>query len=47
MIQNLFWATAYKIISIPSATGVLSAKGFVLYAAIGALLMSLSTLIEI
>lgn len=45
MIQNLFWATGYNIIAIPLAAGVLSAWGFVLSPAIGALLMSLSTVI--
>ena len=45
MIQNLFWATAYNIVAIPLAAGVLSAWGFVLSPAIGALLMSLSTVI--
>lgn len=45
MIQNLFWATGYNIIAIPLAAGVLYAWGFVLSPAIGALLMSLSTVI--
>ena len=45
MIQNLFWATGYNIIAIPLAAGVLSTWGFVLSPAIGALLMSLSTVI--
>ena len=45
MLQNLFWATGYNIIAIPLAAGVLSAWGFVLSPAIGALLMSLSTVI--
>ena len=45
MIQNLFWATGYNIIAIPLAAGVLSTWSFVLSLAIGALLMSLSTVI--
>lgn len=45
MIQNLFWATGYNIIAIPLAAGVLSAWGLVLSPAVGALLMSLSTVI--
>jgi len=45
MIQNLFWATAYKIVSIPSEVGVLPTRGFVLSPAICALLVSLSTVI--
>ena len=45
MIQNLFWATGYNVIAIPLAAGVLYAWGFLLTPAIGALLMSLSTVI--
>ncbi|WP_460911190.1 heavy metal translocating P-type ATPase [Spirosoma areae] len=44
MIQNLFWATGYNIIAIPLAAGVLYPK-FVLSPAIGAVLMSVSTVI--
>jgi len=45
MIQNLIWATGYNIIAMPLAAGVLSSIGIVLSPAIGAILMSLSTVI--
>lgn len=45
MIQNLVWATAYNAFSIPLAAGVLYATGFVLGPAVGAVFMSLSTII--
>lgn len=45
MIQNLFWATSYNVIAIPLAAGVLYSWGFLLSPAVGALLMSLSTVI--
>jgi Cu2+-exporting ATPase len=45
MIQNLIWATGYNVIALPLAAGVLAPVGFVLSPAIGALLMSLSTVI--
>lgn len=45
MIQNLIWATAYNVVAIPLAAGVLYASGFVLGPAIGAVFMSLSTVI--
>lgn len=45
MIQNLGWATGYNIIAIPLAAGVLFNYGILLTPAVGALLMSLSTII--
>jgi len=45
MVQNLIWATGYNAIAIPLAAGVLYSSGFVLDPAIGAVLMSLSTII--
>jgi len=45
MIQNLVWATAYNAFAIPLAAGVLYSAGFVLGPAVGAVFMSLSTVI--
>jgi len=45
MIQNLIWATGYNIFALPLAAGVLAPIGIVLSPAVGALLMSLSTVI--
>lgn len=45
MIQNLWWATGYNIVAIPLAAGVLYQVGIVLSPAVGAVLMSLSTVI--
>ena len=45
MIQNLLWATGYNVVAIPLAAGVLFQTGFVLTPAIGAVFMSLSTII--
>jgi Cu2+-exporting ATPase len=45
MIQNLWWAAGYNIVAIPLAAGVLAPIGFVLSPAIGAVLMSASTII--
>ena len=45
MIQNLIWATGYNVVAIPLAAGVLSGIGIVISPAVGAVLMSLSTII--
>ncbi|WP_217587094.1 copper-translocating P-type ATPase [Lentibacillus saliphilus] len=45
MVQNLWWATGYNIFAIPLAAGVLAPFGIVLSPAVGAVLMSLSTII--
>ncbi|MFN2243890.1 MAG: copper-translocating P-type ATPase [Anaerolineae bacterium] len=45
MIQNLWWAAGYNIVALPLAAGVLAPLGIVLSPAVGALLMSLSTVI--
>ena len=45
MIQNLIWATGYNVIALPLAAGVLAPVGIILSPAVGALLMSLSTVI--
>ena len=45
MVQNLIWATGYNAVAIPLAAGVLYSSGFVLDPAIGAVFMSLSTII--
>ncbi|WP_243167165.1 copper-translocating P-type ATPase [Acetobacterium malicum] len=45
MIQNLIWATAYNVIALPLAAGVLYYQGVVINPAVGAALMSVSTII--
>ena len=45
MVQNLAWATGYNALAIPLAAGVTYGLGFVLSPAIGAVLMSLSTIV--
>ncbi len=45
MIQNLYWATGYNVIAIPLAAGVLYNYGILISPAVGAALMSLSTII--
>ena len=45
MIQNLAWATGYNVFAIPLAAGVLAGYGILLSPAVGAVLMSLSTVV--
>ncbi len=45
MIQNLIWASGYNIVALPLAGGALASLGILLSPAVGALLMSLSTII--
>jgi Cu2+-exporting ATPase len=45
MIENLIWATAYNVIALPIAAGVLAPWGILLSPAVGAIFMSLSTVI--
>jgi Cu2+-exporting ATPase len=45
MIQNLVWATGYNVVAIPLAAGAFAWAGLTLAPAIGAMLMSLSTII--
>lgn len=45
MVQNLVWATGYNLVAIPLAAGVLYGSGIVLAPALGAVLMSVSTVV--
>jgi Cu2+-exporting ATPase len=45
MLQNLAWATGYNAVAIPLAAGVLAPVGIVLAPAVGAILMSISTIV--
>nr|WP_089301076.1 heavy metal translocating P-type ATPase [Haloechinothrix alba] len=45
MVQNLWWAAGYNVVAIPLAAGVLAWAGIVMPMAVGALLMSLSTIV--
>lgn len=45
MVQNLIWATGYNLVAIPLAAGVLFYQGIMINPAIGAVLMSLSTIV--
>ena len=45
MVQNLWWAAGYNVVAIPLAAGVLAPWGIILSPAVGAVLMSLSTVV--
>lgn len=45
MVQNLLWATGYNVVALPLAAGILAPIGFILSPAVGAALMSLSTVV--
>lgn len=45
MVQNLWWGAGYNLFAIPLAAGILAPIGFILSPAVGAVLMSLSTVI--
>jgi Cu2+-exporting ATPase len=45
MIQNFIWATGYNVVAIPLAAGVLYSAGILISPAVGAVLMSLSTVV--
>jgi Cu2+-exporting ATPase len=45
MKQNLWWAAGYNLLSVPLAAGVLAPVGFILPMSVGAVLMSLSTVV--
>ncbi len=45
MVQNLVWATGYNVLAVPLAAGVLAPAGIVLSPAVGAVLMSVSTIV--
>ncbi len=46
MVQNLWWAAGYNIVALPLAAGVLAPWNILISPAVGALLMSISTIIE-
>jgi Cu2+-exporting ATPase len=45
MVQNLWWAAGYNVVAIPLAAGILAPIGFVMPMSVGALLMSVSTIV--
>lgn len=45
MVQNLWWATGYNVVALPAAGGLFARWGVLLHPAVGAILMSISTVI--
>ena len=45
MKQNLWWAAGYNLVAVPLAAGVLAPVGFVMPMSVGAILMSVSTIV--
>jgi Cu2+-exporting ATPase len=45
MLQNLAWATGYNVVGLPLAAGVLAGAGFLMPPAVGAVVMSVSTIV--
>ena len=45
MVQNLAWATGYNLVALPLAAGVLAPFGYILPMAVGAVVMSASTVV--
>jgi Cu2+-exporting ATPase len=45
MVENLAWATGYNLVAVPLAAGVLAWAGITLAPAVGAVLMSASTIV--
>jgi Cu2+-exporting ATPase len=45
MLQNLAWATGYNVVGLPLAAGVLAGVGFLIPPAVGAVVMSVSTIV--
>jgi cation transport ATPase len=44
-VENLAWATGYNVVALPLSAGILAPPGILISSAVGALLMSLSTVI--